>query len=89
MSDGVAVGLLLDGEGDEKAQLGYLGGDGLDVHAVDAVLDEVELAPEVGAAVALEGVADFLEFGVALPLVGGVESGSGAFGGDFPLQSSP
>ena len=35
---------LVAEEGDEEAELGDLDGDGLDVHAVDALLDEVELA---------------------------------------------
>lgn len=39
-----AVGLLVADEGDEEAELGDLNGDGLDVHAVEAVFDEVELA---------------------------------------------
>ena len=40
-------GLLLDSQGDEKAQLGDLGGNHLDVHTEDTVLDEVKLASEV------------------------------------------
>ena len=51
------IRLLFDREGDEEAQLGDLTGDGLDVSSIDAVLDQVELSPEV-TGIALEGTAD-------------------------------
>ena len=35
----VAVGALVADKGDEKAQLGNLDGNGLDVHAIEAVLN--------------------------------------------------
>ena len=38
---------LLNGQRDEKAQFGDLAGDGLDVHAEDAVLNQVQFAAEV------------------------------------------
>jgi hypothetical protein len=64
----VAVGLLVADEGDEEAELGDLDGDGLDVHAVEAVFDEVELAAVVVVVVG-EGAFEFLAHG------GGVELG--------------
>ena len=63
----MGIHLLVDDEGDEEAELGDLGGDGLDVHAVDAVLDEVEFAGEVEGVVAgVEGFLDVGDAGVAI-----------------------
>ena len=42
------AGLLLDHQADEKAQLGNLHGYGLNVHAVEALFNQVELAGVVG-----------------------------------------
>ena len=78
---GVAGRLLFDGQGDEEAELGDLAGDGLDVYAVDAVLDKVEFAPEIGVAVSLEGGADFVQFGVAFLLIFRVEGKCGFLAG--------
>ena len=43
----VPVGLLVANEGDEEAKLRDLDSDGLDVHAIETVFDEVELAAVV------------------------------------------
>src|SRR5690606_22506899 len=43
----VKVGPLVGYERDEEAELRDLNGDGLDIHTVEAVLDEVELATVV------------------------------------------
>ena len=40
----IAVRLLVADQRDEEAEFGDLDGDGLDVHAVEAVFDEVEFA---------------------------------------------
>ena len=41
------VDILIDDEGDEEAEFTDLRGDALDVHAIEAVFDEVELASVV------------------------------------------
>jgi hypothetical protein len=54
----VAIGLLVANQGNEEAKLGYLDSDGLDVDAIEAILDKVELAAIVIAVlleVALDG----------------------------------
>ncbi len=58
----VTIGLLVADERDEEPQLGELDGDGLDVYAVQAVLDQVELAAVV-VGVVLEGALQFLAHG--------------------------
>ena len=68
----VAVGLLVADERDEKAEFGDLDGDGLYVHAVEAVFDEVELAAVVVVVVG-KGAFEFLAHG------GGVELGELGF----------
>ena len=50
----VAIGLLVADERDEESEFGDLDGDGLDIHTVEAVFDEVELAAVV-VVVVLEG----------------------------------
>ena len=55
---GVRGRLLLDGEGDEEPELGDEAGHGLDVDAVEAVLDQVELPSEVRVAIRPEGLVD-------------------------------
>ena len=69
---GVAVRFLFDSERYEESELGYLAGDGLDIHAEDAVLYEVEFASEVGFAVFPESVAYLCQFLMAFGTVGGV-----------------
>ena len=43
----VLVGSLIADEGDKETQFRDLNGDGLDVHTVDAVLNQVKLSPVI------------------------------------------
>ena len=81
--------LLFHGERDEEPKPGDLAGHGLQVHAEDAVLDQVELAPEVRIPVGLEGLADVQERRVALPVVAGLERCGGAVTRELLLKTLP
>ena len=77
---GVVVGPWFDCQRYIETQLGDLRGDGLDIYAVDAVLDQLQVAPVMGLAAARKGIAGFFQFGVAGRLVADVEGGGVAPG---------